>query len=141
MILERKLKIKRGLFGYSPKQVKVKIEEFQKQYHGEQELLEQQIRTEKLKNLRLKERVSKYANQPNHSEISSSIGETLLKQFFEQTRSVHELKRMLAAEEVFLQDELVKKTQAKELAQKQMQEAIDYLNNLKNELKKELTYK
>lgn len=138
MNLERILKKKRAFIGYNIKEVKKNIQSLQEQYQKEQERLQQEISAEKEKNQTLKAQLDEIKTQPIKNPLAEDLTLILKNHFFEQSRSLLELKIELQDKENKLKEKLAEKVQKKELAQKKIEEVLLYLKNQNIELKKEL---
>jgi glycerol-3-phosphate dehydrogenase len=138
LILERKIYKKRGLIGYNPKEVEDKIQSLRDLNQREQERLEQEITAEREKNKMLKAKLDEFIMKSFKNIVSEELTLKLKDQFFQHTKSILELKVELQERESKLQEQFEKKMEQKELAQKQIQNALQYLNIQKTELKKEL---
>lgn len=138
MNLERRLRKKRVLIGYNPKEVRKKLQSLQEQHEREQENLQQAITAEKEKNKMLLAKLGEIDKQPSQNTVAEEVTAILKEQFFAQTYSIMEIKNELEEHERMLREKLAEKIQQKEWAQKRIQDVLHYLSSQKTELEKGL---
>jgi hypothetical protein len=136
--LERTLKKKRGFIGYNPREVRTQIQFLQAQHQKGIELLRQEIKAEKEKNQSLLAELEEKNKQPVENSIAQELTAVLHHQFIQQTQAILELKDQCAEKQRIKSERLEQKEKQKELVQKSIRDALEYLNKQKNELQKEL---
>jgi hypothetical protein len=136
--LERKAKNKRGFIGYNQNEVRNNIQSLQDQHQKNLEELNQMIIAEKEKNQRLIVELESLKQQSVKNSIAEEVMKDLNQQFIQQTEAISQLKVDYEEKERILKEKLEQKIKQKEFAQLSMMDILEYLNNQKNELKKEL---
>jgi hypothetical protein len=136
--LARKLTKKRSLIGYSEKETRMAIDALQTEHQKEVVDLNEAIQAEIDKNQSLKDKLVEIKEQPINMNQEEELTLVLKNHFFEQTRSILVLQGELEEKRNLLKQSLENKIQQKELAQKRVQAVLDYFNQQKMELEKEL---
>lgn len=138
MNLERKLYKKRGLIGYNPAEVENKIHSLQNDYQNELERLKEKIVSEKEKNENLTANFEAFEMKPKENKVMDEVTRRLKEEFFHQTKEILAIKLQYVEKEKLLEEHFDQKQKQKELVQKRIQDALDYLNQQKEQLRKEL---
>lgn len=138
MNLERKFTKKRGLIGYNEKDVRNNIQSLQVKHRKELEELKQKIEAEKERNQLLKTELDAIENQSIKNSIEEEVTKELITLFTKHNEGILKLKADLEEKERVQLEQLEQKIKQKEMAQESIKDVLEFLNNQKNQLKKEL---